>query len=149
MMILETIRRPRARTSPALAALATLGLLALGCGDGNEAKPVIGSGHVVERVEGAMVVERVRISLPFHTLVANGEPKQVLLRGEDNLLDQITTEEVQPGVWHISAPDGLQFEQHDDMRVELPYLGMVFLSLSGDVELEDNPSGMWRDDAGQ
>ena len=127
--------------------LTTLALL-IGCGEGDETKPLVGSGHVVERVEQAMFVERVRISLPFHALVANGDPKQVVLRGEDNLLDQITIEEVNPGVWHINAPEGLQFEQHEDMRVELPYLGMVSLTLSGDVELEDNPSGMWRDDAG-
>jgi hypothetical protein len=121
----------------------------LGCGDGDETEPLVGSGTVVERVEGAMFVERVKVSLPFHAVVANGEPRQVLLRGEDNLLDQISVEEVEPGEWHISAPEGLTFEQHEDVRVEIPYLEMVFISLSGDVELEDHPSGIWRSDAGE
>ena len=149
MTTLQVTRCPGVWTSPALAMASMLALLASGCGEGDETEPLIGSDHVVERVQQAMFVERVRISLPFHALVANGAPKQVLLRGEDNLLDQITTEEVNPGVWHISAPAGLQFEQHQDVRVELPYLDMVFISLSGNAELEDNPSGMWRNDAGE
>lgn len=149
MMTMKLPRCLRARTPSALIVLAALAPLAVACGEGDETEPLVGSGRVVERVEGAMFVEKVRISMPFHALVANGEPRQVLLRGEDNLLDQITVEEVEPGEWQITAPKDLSFEQHEDVRVEVPYLEMVFISLSGDVELEDHPSGMWRADAGQ
>jgi hypothetical protein len=117
---------------------ALAGLLAgFGCADENSADPIVGSGEVVERVEQAMFVEHVEISLPFHAFVVNGEPNQVLLRGEDNLLEVIHVEETLMGVWEITASHDLMFEQHEDIEIEIPYIDMVFLSLDGDVELRE------------
>jgi hypothetical protein len=113
-------------------------LLALGgCSGGDGSDVVVGSGEVVERVEQAMFVEHVEISLPFHAYVVNGEPNQVLLRGEDNLLDLIHVEETAMGVWQIEAPPEVMFEQHEDIAIEIPYLDMVLLSLDGDIELRE------------
>jgi hypothetical protein len=126
--------------------LSLVALGGLGCTDPDAV--VVGSGNVVERVEPAMFVEGVRISLSLRALVFNGEPRQIVLRGEDNLLEQIDVREDEVGQWHISAPEALMFEQHEDIRIEVPYIDMVVLSFSGDVELGQDPTTVWGSDAG-
>jgi len=134
---------PRGRRAWMVGALALLGTA--GCGD-DAADPIVGSGHVVESSTSADIIEKVTVSLPFRAEIGNGEPKKLVLRGEDNLLDQITVEETAVGAWRISAPQDLAFTQHDDMQVAIPYVDMVVLKIDGDdIVLKDHPADFWRD----
>jgi hypothetical protein len=141
MQIRKAVSVRRIRTLLSMVALG-----GLGCADSDDV--VVGSGNVVERVEPAMFVEGVRISLPLRALVYDGEPRQIVLRGEDNLLEQIDVREDDVGQWQISASQKVMFEQHEDIRIEVPYIDMVELSFGGDVELGDDPTRVWRTDAG-
>jgi len=118
---------------------------AVGCAsDASSPAPIVGSGKVTEATFEAMFVEKVTVDLPMHAFVYNGQPRQVLVRGEDNLIDQIDVEEVDVGTWRITADPKLVFEQHQDIEIEVPYIEMVQLALDGNVEIGDNPSGMWQ-----
>ena len=117
-------------------------LMLLGCA-GEAAEPVMGSGHVTESRTEAARIERVSVSLPFESTLWNGEPKQVVLRGEDNLIAEIAVKEVAPGEWLITAPFDLAFEQHANIEIEIPYIDMVSLFYEGEVTLGDHPATMW------
>jgi hypothetical protein len=117
--------------------------LAGGCA-ADTADPVVGSGHVVESTTNADVVEQVTVSLPFEAEIGNGEPKKLVISGEDNLLQQIKVEETAVGQWEISAPQNLAFTQHEPMQVAIPYVDMVRLSIDGDkLLLKDHPTDFW------
>jgi hypothetical protein len=117
--------------------------LVAGCG-AETAEPIMGSGHVVENATDADVIERVAVSLPFEAEIGNGEPKKLVVRGEDNLLQRITIEEIAVGEWRISAPQDLAFTQHQPMQVAIPYVDMVELSIDGDdLVLKDHPTDFW------
>jgi hypothetical protein len=119
---------------------------ALGCSADATSEPIMGSGKVIESATSADVVEKVSISLPFRAQVFNGEKKELLLRGEDNLLARIAVEETAAGDWTISAPEDLAFEQHVDMQIAIPYVGMVMLALDGDdLQLMERPEAFWND----
>ena len=108
------------------------------CGDDSSA--VVGSGNVVERVTPIMIVEEVKISVPFAATVRDGAPEQVVLRGEDNLLDEIVVEEVEIGKVEISAPENLNFEQTKSMEIEVPFIDMVRISThGGEIDFADQP----------
>lgn len=113
--------------------------LAAGCGaDADE--PIVGSGHVIVTTTEADVVQKVAISLPFEAEIGNGEPKKLVIRGEDNLIEQIEVEETAVGEWRISAPQDLAFTQHEPLQVAIPYVDMVVLSLDGDdLVLSERP----------
>jgi hypothetical protein len=133
----------RARPAATLSALLWLG--AVGCAD-DSVEPIVGSGDVVESTTEADVIEKVEVWLPFRAQVGNGEPKKLVLRGEDNLLDEITVEEIAVGEWRIEAPPDLDFVQHEDIEVEVPYIDMVVLELKGDdIVIKDHPAEVWND----
>ena len=137
--------QPRAeRLCPQVETLCALILtLAAGCG-AETAEPITGSGRVVESTTEADVVQKVAVSLPFEAEIGNGEPKKLVVRGEDNLLEQISIEEIAVGEWRISAPQDLAFTQHQPMQVAIPYVDMVKLSIDGDdLVLKDHPSDFW------
>ena len=109
----------------------------------------MGSKVDKERVIDAMFVEKVSISMPFTALVYNGTERKIVIRGEDNLVDEITVTETAMSNWEISAPLDLAFEQHSDVEIEIPYLDMVSITLEGHVKLADDPTDVWSDqDAG-
>jgi hypothetical protein len=117
-------------------------LLWLGCGD--ESENIVGSGKTQEFVTQSMFVERVTIFMPFRTVVYNGEPRKMVVRGEDNLASLITVKETDVGSWKISAPPGLRFEQHEDIEVEIPYIDMVEIAVDGKaVQFADDPAKVW------
>lgn len=119
---------------------------ALGCSADATSEPIMGSGKVIESATSADVVEKVSISLPFRAQVFNGQKQELLLRGEDNLLAQIAVQQTAPGDWTISAPEGLTFEQHVDMTIAIPYVGMVMLALDGDdLQLMERPEAFWNE----
>lgn len=141
------MRTERRARSAGLEAAGTFMLIAsLGCSADASSEPIVGSGHVVDSTTPAEVVQKVSISLPFRGEVFNGDPSVLLVRGEDNLIDQIAVEQGAAGEWTISAPEDLAFEQHVDMTIAIPYGGMVMLSLDGDdLVLMERPERFWRD----
>jgi len=109
-----------------------------GCASDDDETPIVGSGNVTEVATTVQTVEVATIDLPFETEVHNGDPGEILLRGEDNLLDYITVEEVEVGEWAISAPDDFAFEQNEVIEVHIPFLEMVQLDTGGaDVTVVD------------
>lgn len=145
------MQAPAERERLRMGAVCTLMLaVAAGCA-ADSPEPVVGSGHVIESATDADVVQKVAVSLPFEAEVGNGEPKKLVLRGEDNLLEEITVEETAVGEWRISAPQDLAFTQHEPMQIAIPYVDMVKLSLDGDdIVLTDHPSDFWhQNDADQ
>jgi hypothetical protein len=126
--------------------LSTLLLLGFAACSDEVSDPIVGSEHVVESSTKADVVQKVTVSLPFRVEVGNGEPKKLLLRGEDNLIGQIAVEETAVGEWRISAPQNLAFTQHGAIEVAIPYVDMVLLALDGDdIQLTDRPEDFWHE----
>ena len=110
-----------------------LSLVAVGgCASDDEETPVVGSGNVTDVTTDVQTVEVATIDLRFETEIYDGDPGAILLRGEDNLLDFITVEEVAVGEYEISAPVDFEFEQHDPIEVYIPFLEMVRLDTFGD-----------------
>jgi hypothetical protein len=105
--------------------------LAAGCA-ADVQPPIMGSGKLVESTTEADVVQQVTVSLPFEARIGNGEPNKLVIRGEDNLLEQIAVVEIAVGEWRISAPQDLAFVQHEPLQVAVPYVEMVALGLDGD-----------------
>jgi hypothetical protein len=118
------------------------------CGGGSSAAPIIGSGKVVESKTATMVVESVQIYLPFKAVVHNGSARQIVITGEDNLISKITVDEPSVSKWEIVAPEDLQFEQHDDLQIDIPYIDMVEIMYSGDLTFADQPLTVWHPDGG-
>jgi hypothetical protein len=92
-----------------------------------------------------MIVQSVRISTPFKTTVANGQARQIVLHGEDNLVSQIKVHETSVSKWEIIAPLNLQFEQHEDLMIEIPFIDMVSISYNGHVKFLNDPFKVWRE----
>ena len=112
--------------------------------DGGADDAVVGSGDVTERIVPAMFVEHVTIDIPFRATVYSGDAQQIRIEGEDNLIALIDVEEVgeRNGRWEITAPD-IAFVQHDDIRIEIPFIEMVYISLRGaSVKFSDEPAGV-------
>lgn len=123
---------------------AGLALLSVACASDDSKPAVVGSGKVQELTIEAMFVERVSISLPFHTLVYNGEPRKLMVRGEDNLIKRITVKEIEVGKWQFSAPNDVMFTQHADIELEIPYIDMVEIGVDNKhVEFVDKPAMVW------
>jgi hypothetical protein len=107
---------------------------------GSEESPVVGSERVIERETEVSVVESLRIRVPFKVTVQNGQPKKIVLRGEDNLLDRITVEEEAVSSWRIVAPLDLEYRQHEDIAIEVPYIDMVEVKYRDNVRFIDYPA---------
>jgi hypothetical protein len=123
---------------------ACVALTTAACAD--DSQSIVGSGHVIERKTQVDIVEKVKIVLPFRADLVNGPPKELLLRGEDNLLDQIVVEELEPSWWQLRAPLDLDFTQHSTIEIAIPYVDMVLLEIKGeDVLLKQHPSEVWHD----
>jgi len=102
--------------------------------------PVEGSGQVVERSTPVSVVQSLYIRVPFDVTVESGEPKQIVLRGEDNLLDHIRIEEDDVSNWRIAAPLDLMYTQNEPIAIEVPYIDMVEVTYVNNVRFIDFPS---------
>lgn len=107
---------------------------------GSDLEPIVGSQQIIERSTEVSVVQSLRIRVPFAVTVENGEPKQIVLRGEDNLLDQIHVEEEAVSSWRIVAPLDLEYTQHTDIAIEVPYIDMVEVKYRDNVRFIDYPS---------
>jgi hypothetical protein len=82
-------------------------------------------------------VKKLKVRLPYDSVLANGPAEQLQLRGEDNLLERIRIEEAAPGEWAVLAPLNLTFEQHAQVLVFAPFADMIELEYAGGVK----PSG--------
>lgn len=107
---------------------------------GSDQEPIVGSQQVVERETAVSVVQSLRIRVPFAVTLQNGEPKKIVLRGEDNLLDEITVDEEAVSSWRIIAPLDLAYTQHEDIAIEVPYIDMVEVKYRDNVEFIDYPA---------
>jgi hypothetical protein len=119
-----------------LAIMTSAGLV--GCA-ASATKEVVGSKHVVAKTTATMVVESVAIYMPFKGVVHNGSPRQIVIRGEDNLVSQITVHEAAVSKWQISAPADLAFQQHSDLQIEIPFIDMVQIAYNADLTFADKP----------
>jgi hypothetical protein len=118
------------------------GALLNACGN-SDPESIVGSGKIENLTIDAMFVERVSISIPFQTTVYNGEPRKLVVRGENNLIKQIVVKEISVGEWKISGPLDLRFEQHEDVELEIPYIDMVKVGFDGKlVHFADDPAAV-------
>jgi hypothetical protein len=124
----------------ALAAGALASWLA-GCASdvGTEEAPIVGSHQIIERQTPVAILKSLRIRVPFRVTLQNGQPKQIMLRGEDNLIAQISIDEEGINSWRIVAPLDLDFMQHDDIAIEVPYIDMVEVKYRDNVRFIDKP----------
>jgi hypothetical protein len=129
-------------TQPLSVTIALLASCLCNCASdvGAEDSPLVGSEQVSERETEVSVVESLRIRVPFKVTVQNGEPKKIVLRGEDNLLDRITVEEESVSHWRIIAPLDLEHRQHEDIAIEVPFIDMVEVQYGGNVRFIDFPA---------
>lgn len=134
-----TMTRHFNSTTHTVIALAVLGLGLTswaGCGNSDD-DPIVGSGVVDERVETVAIVEQLRLEIGLDVVVMEGEPEQIIIRGEDNLIDHIVFEETAVGAYDLSIPAGLSFEQHDDIEIEVPFIDMVnFTAIGENVDIQ-------------
>lgn len=139
-----TAKRTRRAWAGAITGIVA-GVLAA-CGD--EADPIIGSGNVVDRVSPVMIVEKLRIVLPFDTLVVRGEAGRITVRADDNLLDYIDIRERSVSDWEIVAPMDLVFEQSHEVQIEVPFVDMVKVACTENIRFEADPAELllekWR-----
>lgn len=130
-----------------MAGLVVAGWLA-GCASdvASEQEAIVGSNVIAERETPVAVLKALRIRLPFKVTLKNGEPKKVVLRGEDNLLDHITVDEEVVDSWRIMAPLDLKYTQHAEIEVEVPYIDMVEVKYNRDtVRFVDKPGSFMRE----
>lgn len=106
---------------------------------GSEQAPIVGSQFIVEHQTPVTVLKSLRIRVPFRVTLQNGQPKQVVVRGEDNLLEQISIDEEATDSWRIMAPLDLDFTQHEDIAIEVPYVDMVEVKYRANVRFIDKP----------
>ncbi len=115
-----------------------------------QSKVIVGSGQMLERVTATGPIEQLKITLPFESVVYQGKPGQITIRGEDNLVAQIVVAQIvvakdASSAWKVSAARDLLFEQHQDLRIEVPYTGMLAISVDSDVvRFADDPSKVWQ-----
>jgi hypothetical protein len=120
----------------------------LGACAASSSKELVGSSHVISKTTPAMVVESVDIAMPFNGVVHDGSPREILIKGEDNLLSQLTIRETSVSNWQIKAPPGLMFTQHSDFQIYVPFVNMVRISYNdGDLTFADQPFEAKRDQA--
>jgi len=120
-------------------------LLVAACANEQPGDPIVGSGNMQELTFDATSVVRVTIMLPFDTLVYNGEPGKLRVRGEDNLISYIDVDEVGSGEWRISTPERMRCEQHQKVEVEIPYIDMVDFRVDAEhVAFADDPVAVWK-----
>jgi hypothetical protein len=86
----------------------------------------------------------VTVSLPFHARLHAGEPGQVRIEGEDNLIALIAVEDFGAGRIEISAPADLgEIQQNQPIDLFIPYADMTRLQMDGaDIMLWDDPRYM-------
>jgi len=121
-------------------ALGLAALLGACSNDTSEPEPIIGSNHLAQEVVEVASVEHVRVDMPFRAIIYDGEPQQVRLEGEDNLLELIEVNQLEVREWEIVAPHDIRFEQHADVEIYVPYIEMVEINVSGDlIEFGDDP----------
>ncbi len=130
------------------AAALVIGCWLAACGGSSSAAPIVGSGKVVSKTFNTMVVESVQLYIPFKAVVHNGTARQIVIKGEDNLVSKISVNEMAVSKWEIVAPEDLQFEQHSDLQIDIPYIDMVEIMYSGDVTFADQPLSVWHPDGG-
>jgi uncharacterized membrane protein len=145
MISIEITERNQLHDKRALTAIALAACWLAACADGSS--PVVGSKHVIAKTTPTMVVEVVVIRLPFTTVVHDGDPRQIVIRGEDNLISRISVKETKVSRWEIDAPESLNFEQHSDLQVEIPFIDMVEVSYDADVTFADQPFKATREPA--
>jgi hypothetical protein len=139
-------RHPRGRRASNLTAAALAACWLAACGDSST--PIVGSKNVITKTTPTMVVEAVIMHLPFKAVVHNGGPRKIVIRGEDNLLSQISVKETKVSRWEIDAPLSLNFEQHSDLQIEIPYIDMVEVSYNtGGITFADQPFKTIRESA--
>lgn len=122
----------------------TAGLVASwisGCASdvGLDQAPIVGSRQIIERQTPVAILKSLRIRVPFRVTLQNGPPKRVILRGEDNLIEQISIDEEAINSWRIMAPLDLEFTQHEDIAIEVPYIDMVEVKYRDNVRFIDKP----------
>lgn len=139
MIMNELCRNRRARAARAFLAGASLvcGWLA-GCGDSG-GNIITGSHHVVSKTTPTAVIEKVTIWLPFKAIIHNGTARKIVIQGEDNLVAEIDVKEVAVSDWQLTAPEGLKFEQHNDLQISIPFIDMVEISYDGPLVFADQP----------
>ena len=133
--------------------LSMMGLLVAGCltgcaSDVASEQTIVGSNVIAEHETPVSVLETLRLRLPFKVSLRNGDMKKVVLRGEDNLIDQISVDENPVRSWHIMAPLDLKYLQHVEIEIEVPFIDMVEVRYNDDnVRLIDQPGSFMREAA--
>lgn len=108
--------------------------------DTDDATTLVGSNHVVEKEVPVAVVAELRIVLPFTSNVKNTDQKRILLRGEDNLVEEIDVQEQSMSHWAITADQSLKVTQHSPIEIEVPFIDMVNVTTGANVKFLDNPA---------
>jgi len=124
--------------------LAVFGMIAALGGCAPDDGPLVGSDERDEELYAVGSVEQVSVSLPFHARLHDGEPGEVRIEGEDNLIAYIAVEDFGDGRIEISTADNFgEIDQNQPIDIYVPYADMMNLSLSGpDVMMWDDPRYM-------
>ncbi|MDD9935015.1 MAG: DUF2807 domain-containing protein [Myxococcales bacterium] len=106
--------------------------------------PLVGSDVRDDELYMVGAVEDVKVSLPFHVRMHDGEPGEVRIEGEDNLIGFIAVEDFGDGRIEISTADNFgQVEQNQPIDIYLPYAEMTRIEMDGtDIMMWDDPRYM-------
>jgi hypothetical protein len=117
------------------------GTLAAGCAaDSGEVEVVVGSGQLVVKNTTVGAVKKLKVRLPYDTVLASGPAAELQLRGEDNLLARIQLREAATAEWEVLAPLNMAFEQHEQVHLFAPFADMIELEYAGGVQPADDGS---------
>ena len=124
--------------------LALFGTIAALSGCAPQDGPLVGSGAVDTETHMVDSVEDVKLSLPFHVRLHDGEMGEVRIEGEDNLIAYIAVEDFSDGRLEITTADNLrEIEQNEPIDIYLPYAEMTNISMDGsDIMMWDDPRHM-------
>lgn len=124
--------------------LVLIAIAAAAGGCAPEDGPLVGSGERDTEMYMIDAATDVTVSTPFHVRLHDGEPGEVRIEGEDNLIALIAVEDFGDGRIEITtAPDLGEIQQNQPIDLFIPYADMMRIEMDGaDIMMWDDPRYM-------
>lgn len=104
---------------------------------GSSASPTEGSGRQATQIRHVPAFDRLELSGSNNVVIGLGTKQSVVVRGDDNLLDRVTTR-VRSGTLVVgNSPGGFTTRSPMSVHVTVPALDAVTLAGSGNIVVDD------------
>jgi len=126
------------RWVPVVLAVAATSLCAAGCAMGWNGERIEGSGNLAEREEALGGIRGVALSLAGEISIMIGDEERLVMRGEDNILDNIQVR-VDDGTVYIQPVEGADLRPTKPISMDLTIGTLEDLACSGSAEVAVAP----------